>query len=139
MMYSTAHSPFSISIKSMQIIYSRNVKSDVCSMFMALLASKASMTQEMLISDAPCEIISRLMLFSPSVLNMRLRSVASVYVVNAGTLKRAGEAYPAIPIMFFISAPTKLRIAILCSIDTSPHSSSSARVSCICSSERFAE
>lgn len=53
--------------------------------------------------NSPWDIISILTLCSPSVENMR----------------------PAIPIMFFISAPTRLRIAMCCSVETSPHSSSS--------------
>jgi hypothetical protein len=39
-------------------VYSRNVKRFVCSMFMARVASKASITQDMLISLAPVGCIS---------------------------------------------------------------------------------
>lgn len=46
---------------------------------------------------------------------------------------RVENMRPAIPTMFFISAPTKLRIAILSKIVTSPHSSSSSFAFCMSS------
>jgi len=52
-------------------LYSKNVNRFVCTTLRARLASRSSMTQEMLISLAPCEIISMFMPCSPSVLKKR--------------------------------------------------------------------
>ena len=104
--------------KTRKTHYSRKVNRFVCRILIALSASRSSITQDMLISLAPvtityqprhvhvghfisclpCEIISIFTSFSPKVENI----------------------FPAIPIIFFICLPTRLRIAISGMISTVP-------------------
>lgn len=51
-------------------VYSRNVKRLVCSMFMALVASYAAMTQDMLISLAPSSHVSVLTILEGGTLTL---------------------------------------------------------------------
>lgn len=72
-----------------------------------MTASRPSMTEEMLISEAPWEIISMLMLPSARVLWRNRMSLLADRKNNAETHL---NILPAIPTMFFMCLPTSERM-----------------------------